>query len=469
MRSWPLRTVLTASLLAFALLPALIVGWTMHRSNLKTVDALAHKLIGDVAQRVQANTQEQMSQAHTVFNALLPEVPNQQQAQKAQELLANPQQFEALAFTLTRMTPNVTYLYMGTAKGDFLGVRPAADNPQTQTRVGVQSQPDDRRRYFSAGKPGDRSQSLPGDSEPYDLRSRPWYTQALEARDRVFTPVYPARSVKQLVITLVQPVFGRFGDVAGVFAIDLYLQRLSGLLQSQAISANGVAFIVDDSGFLVASSSGDDLYSDNGKSLVRHKPDKSRHPVVRAAYQQVLPALNKTSESSVQRESFESRLGGGPDGLVVVMRPFGEAEGLRWSLVVAAPENDFTGDVRDAVKSALLVFVLVLLLGAVLAALFARRLSQRFSRLGQAAAQLGRGEVPDAQSDAKIAEVRQLSNVLRSSGEEIVRNRAAIVQQTQALKEANENLEERVATRTAQLEASREEAPAAAQIGRAHV
>ena len=462
-RSWPLRSVLTASLLVFAVLPAAVVGWTMHRSNLQTVEVLGHKVIGDVASRVQVDTLEYIDQAQTIFNGMLPEVPNKQQAERAQEFVYNPLLFESLAFTLTRMTPNVTYLYLGTRDGSFVGVKPATENAQERTRVGVQTPQDDRRRYFSASMPGDRSRSINSDSEAYDSRTRPWYQSAIKAGGRVFTPIYPARSAKQLVITLVQPVFGRDAEPAGVFAIDLYLKSLSELLQVQSISPNGVAFIVDEAGYMVASSAGDDLYSEKEKALVRHKASESRVEVIRQAYQQVLPVLGKTKESSVQRETFESPYGGGPNALVVVMKPFGEASGLRWSLIVAAPESDFTGEVRQAVKSALLVLFGVLMLGAVFAALFARRFSQRFIQLNQAAAQLGQGQVPNVQTNAKISEVRELSKVLHASGEEMLRNRAEIVQQTQALKEANEHLEERVAVRTAQLEASREEALAAAR------
>ena len=435
----------------------------MHQSNLHTVEALAHKVVADVVQRVNTDTQEHMQQAHMIFNAMLPEVPNQQQARRAQELLENPLQFEALAFALTRMTPSVTYLYFGGSKGDFMGVRPSDKNPHTQSRISVQTPAQETRRFFSASQPGDRSQPLPSDKQAYDARTRPWYEGAVNSKGRIFTPVYPARSIKELVITLAQPVYKRDGRVAGVFAIDLYLQRLSALLQEQKISANGVAFIVDDKGFLVASSTGDELFSESGNTLVRHIPDQSREPVVRRAYQQVRPMLAEMTEPWAQHLSFASSSAGAENALVVVMQPFGESEGLRWRLVVAAPESDFTGDVRDKVKSALLVFLAVLLLGAGLALLFAQRLNHRFMGLTRAAAQLGRGELPDVQDNAKITEIRALSRVLRTSGEEILRNRAEIIQHTQALQDANEFLEERVVERTAQLEASREEALAAAR------
>jgi two-component system sensor histidine kinase/response regulator len=88
----------------------------------------------------------------------------------------------------------------------------------------------------------------------------------------------------------------------------------------------------------------------------------------------------------------------------------------------------------------------------------AYRLSRRFQLLSAAAAQLARGKVPPVQHRAHITEVQQLSQALHDSAEELKRNQAAIKAHALTLRQTNESLEMRVAERTAELHASREEA-----------
>jgi signal transduction histidine kinase/CheY-like chemotaxis protein/HPt (histidine-containing phosphotransfer) domain-containing protein len=99
---------------------------------------------------------------------------------------------------------------------------------------------------------------------------------------------------------------------------------------------------------------------------------------------------------------------------------------------------------------------LLIALGTLIAFVIAHTIGRRLKGLGLAAEQLGRGEVPSIDERTRIREVRQLSQVLRTSGEQLRENARALV-------EANESLEERVVQRTAELAASREEALAAAR------
>ena len=457
-----LRSVLLASLLVFCVVPAVLVGWFLYRSNVQTVELLSEKIVSDVAKRVQLDTEEFLSQAHMVFSGILQELPNTADVQRAQQMLQRPELFEQAAFALTRMSPNVPYVYFGTAKGEFLGVETASSAATGFMRIGVRTASDEGRRYYLAQYPGDRSQVQPAETKTYEPRGRPWYQAAVDGKGRVFTPVYPSASKKQLLITLSQPVYGDDGAVLGVFALDVYLKRLSQLLQSMSISPRGAAFLIDDKGYLVASSVGDELFTTVQDSLSRNKPDQSKNALIRAAYAEVLTSMGKTQESGIQRLKFIRRIGN-DEKIIVTLQPFGGTFGLRWSLIVAAPENDFAAESQNALKKTVSVMLLAITLGAMLATWLAYRITRRFRSLALAAEQLGRGEVPTLQNKAHLKEVQQLSTVMHHSAQELVRNKAAIEAQTIELKDANEHLEARVIQRTTELAASREEALAAAR------
>ena len=111
----------------------------------------------------------------------------------------------------------------------------------------------------------------------------------------------------------------------------------------------------------------------------------------------------------------QRRVAFGSDTLIVAARPFGESDGLRWRLVVAVPESDFTAQTQTALEKTLAVIALAIALAAALAIWLAYRFTWRFKGLALAAQQLGRGEVPELQSHARVMEVQRLSSALRSS------------------------------------------------------
>jgi hypothetical protein len=162
--AWSLRTIFLSSLLFFCVVPAALVGWVLYRSNLDAVDALSDKIVRDVARQIQLDTEAHMGQAHIIFNGLIQQQPSDAEALRARQMLQKPELFEQNAFAMTRMTPNVPYIYLGTAQGEFLGVEAVSQGVNSVMRVGVRATGDEGRRYFSAQTPGDRSQALPKSS-----------------------------------------------------------------------------------------------------------------------------------------------------------------------------------------------------------------------------------------------------------------------------------------------------------------
>jgi signal transduction histidine kinase len=443
--------------------PAALVGWLLYSSNVNSVDKLSQKIISDVVQRVQADAEVQLETAGLVLNGLIPAVPSDTHTKAARRLLKNPEDFERLATSLTRMSADVPYLYFGTNKGEFHGVEQISRGGAGLMRIGIRKEGDEGRQFYSAVMPGERNQKLDKEARNYEPRTRPWYSEAVNKRERVYTPVYLSASKKQLLITVAQPVFEDDASVLGVFAADLYLKRLSEALQVINISSRGVAFIVDDSGMLVATSAGDPLFIEQEGKLVRQPPSASANSIQREAYEQMRPLIGKFKEDSVQRERFIGKIHTSMGETLVSMRPFAEHLGLPLTLVVAAPELDFSSEVHASLQRALLTMASIVALGALLAALLAWRMSKRFRVLMESALQMGRGQVPSLQSKARIMEVRQLDRAIHDSAQEIQTSRAAIESQKQALLAANEHLEERVALRTQQLAESREEALQAAK------
>jgi len=454
-----LRRVLVASLLVFALVPASLVAWLMARSSDQAVQDLAGGILFNVAARIQAGTEAHLGQAHTALNGLFPESLSAIQTEQARDWLRQSPLFEPMGFALSRQSPDVPSLYFGNNRGEYFSVESTGGGATVLQRgpgdTGLQA--------FMARRPGDRSRALAIAQTHFEPRTRGWYQGALAAKGRIFSPVQAVPGKSQLFVTLSQPVYDNDGGAAGVFGVDLYLQRLADLLQTQRLSARGAAFIVDEAGWLVAGSAGDSLFEDVQGQRVRRSPQNSANAVIRASFLALQLERTRKREDSVASNTSLQRLPMQGGTLMTVQRPFGESLGLRWTLVVAAPEADFTAEITRAWEVSLMLIGALVLLGAGAAFYVANRIGRRLRRLSVAAQKLGRGEVPRIDSGTHLREVMELSRVMHDSAEQLRSYRAEVQAKTQAIEEANELLEERVAQRTVELLASREEALQAAR------
>jgi signal transduction histidine kinase/CheY-like chemotaxis protein/HPt (histidine-containing phosphotransfer) domain-containing protein len=459
MKMFPLRRILAASLVLLASVPAVLVAWTLGRASNESVEELAGKILTQVAALVQAGTENRLRQAHEVLNGLFPERLDASETERARAWLRQPARFEAMAFALTRLSGDVPVLHFANLRGEYLGVETTREG----MRIALRPPAGTGRQFYLAREPGDRSHAQPAEAGNFEPRTTAWYTTAMQAKDRAFTPVRVSADRRQLMVSLAQPVFDADGGAAGVFATDLYLQPLADVLRTQRISARGAAFVVDEKGALVASSAGDALFEQQGGRFERRSPAASANPVIRASFAALQAMQAQRRDDTVASDMRLQRLPMQGDALLMVQRPFGEALGLRWTLVVAAPESDFTGEIRRAWKVAAWGGAALIALGALIAFLMARGVGWRLRGLSLAAEQLGRGEVPTIEQGTRIREVHRLSQVLHDSGEQLSKYREQVAAHAQALQQANDTLEARVAERTSQLAASREEALAAAR------
>ncbi len=114
----------------------------------------------------------------------------------------------------------------------------------------------------------------------FDLRKKPWYTEAINKKKTHITSPYVDGVTGELVISAVEPIFIENQEV-GASAIDVSIQKLSDTLEDIKISDNDEVFLIDSEGTFVFHPKDkkimntniikDDILSDIGNSMLKGK------------------------------------------------------------------------------------------------------------------------------------------------------------------------------------------------------
>ncbi|MGC9526914.1 MAG: cache domain-containing protein [Limnospira sp.] len=229
----------------------------------------------------------------------------------------------------------LSHIYLGTANGDFIGVKRQADGTRELILGNAETQ--GRRNRYQLDSSGQRVEAIGTLEDRYDPRVRPWYKEALKVGDLTWSPVYVFGSTLELGMTSAIPVRNIRGDTVGVLGIDLGLKDLSNFLRSLEISPRGMAFIIDRAGNVVASSTDEQPFlNENGEN--RRLPAlESREPVIR----DTLKNLLDTESSLMQiQEPIAISFSWQNQRQLVQVVPL-QSNGLDWLIVVVIPEEDF--------------------------------------------------------------------------------------------------------------------------------
>ena len=88
--------------------------------------------------------------------------------------------------------------------------------------------------------------------EGYDCRRRPWYREAVLAREPVLTNPYVDMITGRPVVSVTMPVFGKRGNLLGVVGLDVNLKSLGDMVGRQQLLGEGYGILADRSGALLA-------------------------------------------------------------------------------------------------------------------------------------------------------------------------------------------------------------------------
>ena len=381
-----LQRVLVIPLVLLVLALAGVIYWSSHRASETAAHEFSQKILLNMVERVSQTTDGHLLGARVAIDALAPN-PIYSPVEDSIHVLPFPVDSTAIEqrlWTATGFFPTFnSYVYFGGADGSFVGLNRQPGRIELRLRTGD----DAPRQILSVATPERRLGLLRTDS--YDPRTRPWYTKTVNSARPTWSDVYTDFTTLEPVVTLSKPIYQADERLVGVVATDLSLTQLTNFFHSLSVSKNGIAYLVERSGAIIATSTNELPYRTDNKTIVRLMTRQSISPLLRQSFQQVLQWQRdgETLERPVSRE-FESDQGRVQVGASLLR----DAAGLEWIIVVAAPRADFISNVTGVMYESLGIGLVAVALVMVVGFMLLQWVLRDISKLTRAAERVGLGQ-----------------------------------------------------------------------------
>ncbi|MEH2091852.1 PAS domain-containing protein [Nostoc sp.] len=380
-RTVPLQTVLIVPFVLQTLVTVGLVGYFSFQNRQEAISDLTSQLRRELTNRIEGKLQTYTEIPHNI---------NRLNASTFAQGKIDPSAVkgEFPLWQQIQIYPMVSDIYCGDRKGSLLGVRRSPGDRSIELRSSNVAT--DRKLYgYSLDHNGQRDQLISQGNKAFDARVRPWYKAAVTAGEPSWSGIYADFASQLPTITASTPVYSTADrSLLGVCATDVFLpNEMSRFLASLQIGKKGIAFILERSGQLVATSTGEAIIS-GGAAANRLSAVESRNPTVRAT-----AAYLREHFSDLWQIQTAEQLDFKFDGrrqLIQVM-PFKDTRGLDWLIVTVLPESDFMAKINQSIRTTILLCVAVLLLGIAICILIARWIAKPIVRVSQSAKALADG------------------------------------------------------------------------------
>lgn len=382
-RTLSLRQLLTVPYVVLVLLLALLVGLLSYRAGRTAVDSLSEQLLGETVGRIAQAVEKHVFGSGAVLDVAFP-AGITAPLRLADEVEALRTRFWQ-ATSVHRELNN--YAYYGDEQGHFFGLWRDSET-DAQLRLRTQGE-GPRSLYRFSGIHGPLTQpSL--EEKIFDPRQRPWYAAGRTANGATWTSIYIDFRTNELVATRARRVPTASGALGGVVATDVSLQLLSEFVRSLPLSRNGIAFVAEPDGNLIATSRGAFISRGAAGKAERLNAARSDDALLVATHQAVQGLMQQSVDPSrTQASKIE-----GPDGsaVQVAYARIRDKAGLDWVIAVAVPRSDYlhriTDNLYQTIALALLAVAAVVGVGMISLNVVARDLK----KLSVAARQMGEGD-----------------------------------------------------------------------------
>jgi len=378
-----LRVVLIVPYVILVLGLALAIGTLSYRAGSQVISTLTGQLLLETVGRITQAVDRHIVGSGAVLESAFPDgMPAPATIESDLENLRT----RFWIATSLHMDPN-NYVYYGNEAGQAMGLyRHSLDKAELRMKM----QASERRSIFLYEGIDGTLNFVRREDRIFDPRIRPWYADGKHQDGHTWTSVYIDFGTRELVATRARRVQALDGTFAGVVATDVSLKALNDFVSRLGVSPNGIAFIIEPDGSLIASSATPNVVLLDNGDYARVSGIDNDHELLGKT---VSAIITRIAESGVPDGTQTLSIDINGNLIHAAFDRVRDDAGLEWITVVAMPHSDFMAGITGNVKQTMILAGLAVLLTIIIGLAILSWVAGDLRRIKLAAQKVGRGEL----------------------------------------------------------------------------
>ncbi|MBE9121603.1 HAMP domain-containing protein [Tychonema sp. LEGE 07199] len=442
----PLQAILVVPFVVQTVGAVGIIGYLSFKNGQKAVNDVAAQLRHETSDRIEQNLTQLVATPFQAFESY--------EAALSQNRinLNNGRDIEKFLWRQLPAFGNLSLTAFVTTNQEFFGAE------RQDGAIAIRTSEVENNRAlttYRTNSNGDRLEVINAGKPNFDPRQRSYYMIPTQRKQATWGKVFPHITGKTMYIAPGQPIYNSARELQGVWIASLNLSMIGDFLRSLKIGTTGQSFILERSGELIATSTGEKPF--------RYYPDKVvQLPEQRVERLNAIDSQNfitqKTSQFLLERfqdfhhiQTFQQlEFSINNRRQFVQVSPFQDGRGIDWVVVVTVPEADFMDRINATTQSTIVLSLLALFISLGIGILASRWITQPILRLNQASSAMAAGSLSQAVKESSVYELQELTQSFNRMAQQLQES-------FNSLEQANEQLEYRVEERTAELKAAKDE------------
>jgi PAS domain S-box-containing protein len=370
-----------------------VVSYLSYRNGQEAIEEMTIKLRKEIALRIE-NQVEQFIENSNRLNQI-----NQDYIILNPSLLDDIEQLASYFARQYQWNKTVNSIAFASEKeGNYIEVikEPSGDLSLT---IIVQNKSNNALNY-RINSQGKIIKSLPTTvRNSYDPRQESWYKNSLAKNDNYFYQIQSNSTNDQLIFINSSTVYDQQGRLLGVVNNHSKLTELSLFLSNLKIGENGIAFIIDKQGILIAKSLTNE--HNNNQSLLKNKAIFSSDKYIQEISRYILDNLNNLQISSLEISKNKP---------LIEINRFTKVDNLEWLIILAIPESDFPEFIAQNNRVIISLLILALIMAISSGLITSKLIVQPVIKLQTASEKISQGDFNQKVPLQGIKELDALAN-----------------------------------------------------------